>query len=158
MRRKDREVTEESALREILEECKVCRVAMQDRDGLYVVPLNFGYSYQDGKLTLYFHCASEGRKLDALRENNAVCVEMDCDHRLQSGPAACNYTYGFKSIIASGQAHPVDDPVEKMECLRSIMRHMTGQEFEPDNFNAEMVKAVTVVRIDVAHFTGKFHK
>jgi len=158
MRRKDREVTGESELREILEECKVCRVAMQDRDGLYVVPLNFGYFYQDGKLTLYFHCASQGRKLDAIRENDSVCIEMDCDHRLQSGAAACNYTFGFKSIIGSGAAHPVEDPAEKMEGLRCIMRHMTGKEFNPDDFKTEMVQAVTVVRIDVMNFTGKFHQ
>ena len=46
MRRKEREITDTHQLQQILEECKVCRVAMQDKDGLYLVPLNFGYQYQ----------------------------------------------------------------------------------------------------------------
>lgn len=40
MRRKEREITDTHQLQQILEECKVCRVAMQDKDGLYLVPLN----------------------------------------------------------------------------------------------------------------------
>ncbi len=62
MRRKEREITDTHQLQQILEECKVCRVAMQDKDGLYLVPLNFGYQYQDGKLTLYLHSSKEGRR------------------------------------------------------------------------------------------------
>ena len=92
MRRKEREITDTHQLQQILEECKVCRVAMQDKDGLYLVPLNFGYQYQDGKLTLYLHSSKEGRKISALSQNSSVCFEMDCSHKLVEGDVACGQT------------------------------------------------------------------
>lgn len=68
MRRKDREVTCEADKLAILDECKVCRVALQDEQGLYIVPMNFGYQYESDRLTLYFHSAKSGRKITALQK------------------------------------------------------------------------------------------
>lgn len=50
MRRKDRLVDDPDELRLILEECKVWPIATMDEEGLYIVPLNFGYEYDGGKL------------------------------------------------------------------------------------------------------------
>lgn len=39
----------------------------------YVVPMNYGFALApDGRLTLYLHCAAEGRKLDLLRRDARV--------------------------------------------------------------------------------------
>lgn len=46
------------------------RLAMTDGLNPYIIPLNYGYTYEDGKLVIYFHCAKEGRKLDILKKNN----------------------------------------------------------------------------------------
>ena len=59
MRRKDREITDIEEIRDIIEKCKVCRLAMQDEEGLYLVPLNFGYEFEEESLALYFHSAKE---------------------------------------------------------------------------------------------------
>ena len=45
MRRKDRELTELGEILQVVERCKVCRLAMADAAGLYLVPMNFGYAY-----------------------------------------------------------------------------------------------------------------
>lgn len=63
MRRKDRELTELGEILQVVERCKVCRLAMADAAGLYLVPMNFGYAYVEGRLELYFHSAREGRKV-----------------------------------------------------------------------------------------------
>ena len=52
MRRKDREITDIEEIRDIIEKCKVCRLAMQDEEGLYLVPLNFGYEFEEESLAL----------------------------------------------------------------------------------------------------------
>ena len=52
MRRKDREITDIEEIRDIIEKCKVCRLAMQDEEGLYLVPLNFGYEFEKESLAL----------------------------------------------------------------------------------------------------------
>ena len=43
MRRKDRHITQPDRIMSIIDGCSVCRIAMQDGEGLYIVPLSFGY-------------------------------------------------------------------------------------------------------------------
>jgi nitroimidazol reductase NimA-like FMN-containing flavoprotein (pyridoxamine 5'-phosphate oxidase superfamily) len=66
MRRKDREVTDMNEIIEIIKKCDVCRLAFFDKEYPYIVPLNFGYSYDGAKLELYFHGANAGKKLELL--------------------------------------------------------------------------------------------
>ena len=126
MRRKDREVNEINELLPIIDQCKTCRIAMQDNAGIYIVPLNFGYIYENNQLVLYFHSAKEGRKIYTLKENSNVCFEMDCEHRLITGDTACKYSYSFKSIIGNGTAVFIDDAEEKKSALSILMKHQTG--------------------------------
>lgn len=77
------------------------RLAMVDNDRPYVVPLNYGYTYENGTLTLYFHCAAEGRKIDILKTNSDVCFEMDGEHKLIEGKIDCAYGYSFESVIGA---------------------------------------------------------
>ncbi|WMJ84379.1 pyridoxamine 5'-phosphate oxidase family protein [Oscillospiraceae bacterium LTW-04] len=152
MRRKDREVTDPTALLNIIEECKVCRVAMQDEQGLYIVPLNFGYVFDEGKLTLYFHSAKEGRKIDILSKSPVVAFEMDCSHQLIESEIACRNGYAYKSIIGTGDASLIKSFEEKIKGLSHIMIHQTGKEFE---MPPQAVNSVAVFKIDAIEFTGK---
>jgi nitroimidazol reductase NimA-like FMN-containing flavoprotein (pyridoxamine 5'-phosphate oxidase superfamily) len=154
LRRKDREVTETKDLIEIIDQCKVCRIAMQDDAGLYIVPLNFGYSYTNNQLVLFFHSAKEGRKIAALKENSDICFEMDCEHKLITADEACEYSYSFKSIIGNGKTVFVDDIEEKKTALSILMKHQTNQDF---SFNDKMAGSVSVFKVIVHEFTGKYH-
>ncbi len=155
MRRKDREVTKINELMEIIAQCKVCRVGMQDKDGLYIVPLNFGYAYEDNKLELFFHSAKEGRKISSVKENNDVCFEMDCEHKLITADAACQYGYSYKSIIGNGKAVFIDDVEEKKVALSALMKHQTGNDF---SFDEKMVNSVCVFKIIATNYAGKDHR
>ena len=79
MRRKDREITGRENIEPILKACKTCRVAMIADGAPYVVPLNFGYTWDESGLTLYFHSGLKGKKIDALRADPRVCFEMDTE-------------------------------------------------------------------------------
>lgn len=152
MRRNDREVTERRELLSIINQCKVCRIAMMDTEGLYIVPMNFGYTYEEDKLTLYFHCAKEGRKLEAIMQNPSVCVEMDCEHQLVEAETACEYGYAFKSIIGNGIASVISDKESKKKALMQIMKHQTGKQFV---FTEQMTDIVTAFQVEVVSFSGK---
>jgi hypothetical protein len=154
MRRKDREVTKISELMEIIAQCKVCRISMQDKDGLYIVPMNFGYTYEDNQLELFFHSAKEGRKISSLKDNNDVCFEMDCEHRLITADEACQYGYSYKSIIGNGKVIFIDDAKEKKLGLSALMKHQTGKDF---SFDEKMINSVCVFKIIVDNYTGKEH-
>ena len=61
MRRKDREIINKEQIWRIMQRCGVCRVAFHDAEYPYIVPLNFGIGKGE-PLTLYFHCAAQGKK------------------------------------------------------------------------------------------------
>ncbi|MGE5627889.1 MAG: pyridoxamine 5'-phosphate oxidase family protein [Solirubrobacterales bacterium] len=155
MRRKDREITDMAEMLKVLDKCKVCRVGMKDKDGLYIVPLNFGYSFENNELVLYFHSAKEGRKISAIMENNSVCFEMDCEHSLITADTACGYGYSFKSIIGNGKAEFIEEAEEKKRALSILMKHQTGMDF---TFDDKMAGSVAVFKITSNSFTGKDHK
>lgn len=155
MRRKDREVTDIHDLLNIVEECRICHLGLLDDKGVYVVPLNYGYEYVDKQLILYSHSAQVGRKIDAILKNPNVCVEMDCDHRLIEGEKACDFSFGFKSIIGNGKATILSNYDEKLKGLSLLMKHETQKEYE---FDEKMVNHVSVIKVVLDEFSGKYHK
>lgn len=140
---------------EIINKCRVCHLGLQDQNGIYVVPLNFGYEYKDNKLVLYFHSAKEGKKLDIILHNNLIGFEMDCEHYLIEAKEACGYSYSFKSIIGNGRAYIVTNLEEKKKALQVLMKHQSGKDFL---FTEEMVSNIVVIKVEVIEFSGKDHK
>ena len=62
MRRAEKEVKDLEQLEEILRDCNTVRIGTQDAEGMFIVPVNYGYDLTEGQLTLYLHSAREGRK------------------------------------------------------------------------------------------------
>ena len=155
MRRKDREVTSAEEIKEILDTCKVCRLGLNDEGKIYIVPMNQGYLYEDGKLTLYFHGWKEGKKLEIIAKSPGVGFEMDCHHGLVEGRLACQHSFHFASIIGNGYAKMITDPAEKLKALSLIMEHQTGKHFQEFETNPRLEKAVSIIRVDVESYTCK---
>jgi len=152
MRRKDREVTDLSRINELLSGCKVCRMAMCDGSKPYVVALNFGYTEADGVFTFYFHSAKEGRKLDILKANPAVCLELDWAGDVVESPNPCAYGYQFASVIAEGSVEFLEEDDDKAAALSCLMLHMTGKEFA---FTPQMTRGVCVYKVKADSLTCK---
>jgi nitroimidazol reductase NimA-like FMN-containing flavoprotein (pyridoxamine 5'-phosphate oxidase superfamily) len=153
LRRKDRLVTDEEQIDKILSSCDVCRVAMVDGGAPYVVPMNFGYTLKDSVITLYFHCAGEGRKIDVLKSNPSVCVEMDCGHRLIEAETACGYTMEFESIIGSGRAKFLTEPAEKRFALNQVMKKFSDR--NDFTYEDKMLDLVSVFKVTLEEYAGK---
>ena len=58
MTRRELEITNINDILNILDNCKYLHLGLVDGDEPYVVPLNYGYTMEDEKLTLYMHCAT----------------------------------------------------------------------------------------------------
>jgi len=143
-----------AAIRSILEKADVCHLAMSDNNVPYLVTMNFGLT-SDENLILYFHSASEGRKLDILRRNNVVCFGANIDHELlitEIG-AGCDCGMRYSSVVGTGSVSFVTEPSEKHEALEAIMKHYTRN--RPYVFKEEMVDRTTILRLDVKEITGK---
>ncbi len=158
MRKKERQIVDQNEIRDILTRFTVCRLGMRDGDGVYIVPLSPGVSYENQRPVLYFHCAKAGHKLDLLRENPNVCFEMDGDHALVEGALPCNYTYHFVSVIGTGRVSFVEADFNKRQALIAIMKQQTGKDFSPDSFDDRVMAATTVLRVDVDALSCKAHR
>ncbi len=152
MTRREREVTDINEIIKILDKAKVLHLGLVDGDEAYVVPMNYGYTMDDGKLTIYLHGAKRGRKIELMRANPKVFFEMDCDIEPFEGDIACRYGITYSSIMGRGIAEIVEDVEEKKKALSVLMKTQTEKDFV---FEDKMVAFVSVIRIDVSEFTAK---
>ncbi len=152
MTRREREVTDAAEIRRILDTAKVVHLGLVDNGEPYVVPMNYGYTWDNDKLTLYLHGAMRGRKIDAMRAHPAICFSLECDIESFEGDVACRYGMAYSSIMGNGTAVIVDDVEEKKQGLSCLMKTQTGKDF---TFSEKMVSVVQVIRIDVTAFTAK---
>jgi hypothetical protein len=148
MRRKDREIKDKAGIERIIKKALVCRVALSDGDSPYVFPVCFGF--KDG--CLYFHSAQEGRKIDILRRNNKVCIEMDIDTEMIEGEIGCEWGIRYSSVIGFGTASFVEDVEEMKEALSVLLEHYSDKKYE---FSEKSLKQVMVIKIQVESLTGK---
>lgn len=151
MRRSDREIKEFDEMIRIIKKCDVCRIAMNDGEFPYIVPLNFGLDVQDSQVYLYFHGALEGKKMDVLRKNNKVTFEMDCDHNFIFYDDRMSCTMGYESIIGHGTMELLKEE-QKLDALKILMRQYHEEDFK---FNTDMMKVTSVFRLKVLDMTGK---
>lgn len=114
----------------------------------YAVPIS--YVYAEGKL--YLHSALSGHKVDAIRncDKASFCViEQDNIHPKE-------FTTYFRSVIAFGRIHIVEDDVEKLSAARLLSeRYNPGDD---EGFQKELEKGfarMLAIRFDIEHLTGK---
>ncbi len=94
MRRKDRGMQKEDAIR-ALEKGTWGVFSTADSGRPYGVPVNYLYSTDEN--AIFFHCATEGRKLDNIRKNKHVCFTVITDQKIVPE----RFTTLYKSIVAS---------------------------------------------------------
>ena len=148
MRRKRQQLSEEKSI-EILRKSTSGTLALLGDNGYpYAVPIS--YVYADGKL--YFHSALRGHKIDAIRncDKASFCViDQDEVHPEK-------YTTYFRSVIAFGRIHIIEDEQEKLETARLL-----GDRYNPNQEEAlqkEIEKGLSrmvMIRFDIEHLTGK---
>lgn len=119
-------------------------------DGGYPYAVPISYVYSEGKL--YFHSALSGHKVDAIRscDRASFCVVAQDDVK----PAM--YTTFFRSVIAFGRIHIVDDEAEKLAAARLLGNRYNPHQDEALQKELENGLArMLVIRLDIEHLTGK---
>lgn len=153
MRRKDREITDLNTIKKIIEKCKIMHLGLSKDNTPYVVPLNFGFDSQNS--FIYFHCASQGMKLDFINLNPLVCMQFCTGYCLttpENPGHGCGYGFNYESVTAWGNGSLVYDTAEKIRALKLLMIQQTGKDFE---FTEKEAQTVTIVKIKIDSFSGK---
>ncbi len=145
MRKESREMDSQWAL-EVMHKAPYITVSFIDADGkAYGLPLSLA---SDDDVHWYFHCALEGKKLDAVKANPEVCLSAVTRCTPTVGPKDGSFSLQYKSAIAFGKAELVEDDEEKVHGLRLISeRFLPGH---MDAFDASIERSLSrtvVVRI-----------
>jgi len=164
MRRQDSEIVDSERVWEVLRTAEVCHVAFCSENWPYIVPMNFGILGEK----LYFHCASDGMKLDLLKANPNICFEVEANVEIVPGDQACGWSVHYQSVIGFGRASVVEDSDERRAGLRALLSQYAGSELAqyaegklaqytdlgteiPEHISPE----TTILRVDIHSLTGK---
>ena len=152
MTKRERQITDPQQIQRILDTGKVLHLGLAVDNEPYVVPMNYGYTKENGKLVMYLHSAVRGKKLDMIRINPKVFFEIDCDLVPFESELPCQYGLSYSSVMGKGIARIVDDVEEKKKAMSVLMKTQTGKDF---TFEDRLVSIVAVIRIDVEAYTAK---
>lgn len=138
----DRETTE------ILMNGRTAVISVLGDDGYpYTVPIN--YVYSENKI--YFHCAKEGHKIDAVKacDKVSLCVidKDDVDSE--------KFTALFRSVILFGRARILDDEQEIINAAEALgLKYNNNKEAVDEEIKRDLQR-LCCVEIVIEHVTGK---
>lgn len=152
MRRMERQLEFQQIL-EILKDASFGDLAFLDHGRPAVVPLSFGFQQEEKRLAFFFHCAQEGRKIEALRANPAVSFSVVSRADVVLVEPACRSTMHYASVIADGEISELTVPAEKAAALDLIMNHYgAAGHFD---YPAPMLERTAILKLTVSSITGK---
>jgi len=152
VRRKDREITDSDALKKVLKSTKYMTIALCMDNEPYLVSLSHGYD--EAQNCIYFHCASEGKKLVIIRANNKVWGQAAQDYGVTD---ECDYAYA--SVHFKGKISLIDGLSEKRHAMEVLVRQLSANpEAKLAKIKPEKLAKTTMGRIDIDYMTGKKHQ
>jgi nitroimidazol reductase NimA-like FMN-containing flavoprotein (pyridoxamine 5'-phosphate oxidase superfamily) len=152
LRRSDKQLNDSDEIEQLLASVRIMTVACCLKNEPYLFTVDFVWEPQTRQL--WFHSATEGRKMDILKANPRVCVTVVEDRGYIEGE--CDHAY--RSLILDGEANVVTDLAEKRRALELLARK---HEPQPETVLArfagdeEAVRKVAIVRITVNAISGK---
>lgn len=150
--RREKAVNNEEKIIHILKSCRILHIGLSDGEFPYVIPMSYGYTYEDGKLTLYLHGGRSGYKYDLIEKNPNCAFSMECDIVPFLGDVPCKSGMAYMAVCGRGIASMVEDHEEKKRALSLIM-DLGG--WENCSFNEKLTSVVKVFKIEVTEFTAK---
>ncbi len=148
MRRKDRERDREFAFM-VVDKCEYAVLSVIDTEGKpYGVPISIA---RQGEV-IYFHCAKEGKKADAVRKHREVCISCVGDTKREED----KFTTKYESAILFGTAEEVTQEEEKIMALRLLCeRHTPTNMGNFDKAVEQSLARTAVWKIQINGITGK---
>lgn len=113
----------------------------------YALPINFVYA--DGHI--WFHCALEGHKMDAIQACDKACFTVIDEPVKEEN----DWWYHVKSVICFGRIRVVSDDAERLAHLRRL-----GAKYFPVGYDldADLMKngpRAAVLDFEIEHMSGK---
>ena len=148
MRRSKQLLSRETAVEILTRNTSGTLALLGDGDYPYAVPMS--YVYADNKL--YFHSATSGHKIDAVKnhEKASFCI-IDQDQIVPE-----KYTTYFRSAIAFGKVHLVEEK-DEMRRIAAMLAMKYSPKFEagiPQEIDSA-IDRMAIIEMTIDHMTGK---
>lgn len=161
IRRTVNELTSQIEIETCLRTVRTGYLGLQDNEGMYVVPLNF--VWHNG--SLYFHGSSEGRKTDALAQQEApVCFTAVEDWGTIAHPIPAHTSTAYRSVMVFGYPEKVESLKEATEALQAMLgKYVPGYysstlaSSHVDKYRSSLGSPTSVYRITPLRMTGKIN-
>jgi hypothetical protein len=151
LRREDRQLDDATAMA-LLKRGEYGILSTSDKNNRpYGIPVNYVVMEE----SIFFHCATEGHKLENITANNGVsfCVVGKTELIPEQ------FSTRYESVVVSGRADIIKDNVLKKNALRALVA-----KYAPDHIAAgdayidKLMDKTTVVRIGIESLAGKARK
>ncbi|MBC2711653.1 MAG: pyridoxamine 5'-phosphate oxidase family protein [Desulfosarcina sp.] len=151
LRREDRRLDDTAAMA-LLKRGEYGILSTSDKNNRpYGIPVNYVVMEE----CVFFHCATEGQKLENITANNGVsfCVVGETDLIPEK------FSTRYESVVVSGRAAVVSDGVLKKNVLRALIT-----KYAPDHMATgktyidKLMGKTAVVRVSIDHLVGKARK
>jgi len=139
----------------LLERARYGHLSTTDENG-YPYTIGVNILFLDG--SFYFHCATAGEKLENIKRDPKVCINVDEMFEIKSEGVIepCKVGVRYESVVARGRAYIVEDEGRRMELLNEIVRKFTPQLADVP-IPPEAAKRTSLVEIVVDSFAYKEH-
>ena len=151
MRRKEKAIESIEEMKYILQTVKHITIAMCEDNVPYLVTLSHVYDSEQHRI--YFHCASEGKKIDILKKNNIIWGQALMDEGYVQG--SCDHLYATTQF--KGKVTFIEDFEEKKAALQEMIRKLDNkpEEIEKAQLTEKSITRVAIGKIDIEYMSGK---
>jgi len=151
LRREDRRLDDAAAMA-LLERGEYGILSTSDKSNRpYGIPVNYVLMEN----SIFFHCATEGQKLENITANNGVsfCVVGKTELIPEK------FSTRYESVVVSGNAEVIEDRVFKKNVLRALVaKYAPDHTAAGDAYIDKLMDQTTVVRVSIDSLAGKARK
>jgi len=138
--------------RDIIDEARICHVGFNIEGQPYVVPMALA---RDGDRIL-LHGSVVSRLMKNLAAGLPCCVTVTHLDGLVLARSAFNSSMNYRSLMVFGSAEPVDDPMEKVRGLDTLVEHLLpGRLTELRPSTRKEINATTLLALPLETFSIK---
>ena len=156
VRRKDREVTDDAWIREMLRAAPY-GVLATTHDGQPFVNSNL-FAYDEAEHAIYMHTSHAGRTAANAAADERVCFTVFEMGRLLPAPRAFNMSVEYNGVVVFGRARILEDNADKRHGLQRLLDKYFGH-LTPDadyiDPSEDELKLTSVYRIAIDAWSGK---
>jgi nitroimidazol reductase NimA-like FMN-containing flavoprotein (pyridoxamine 5'-phosphate oxidase superfamily) len=140
---------------EILDAGLLAHVGFTVEGQPFVIPTLYG---REGE-RLFLHGSAASRMLRELQTGIPACVTVTLVDGLVLARSAFHHSMNYRSVVAFGNAHRIDDPQQKAEALRVISEHLIrGRWDEVRPPDEKELRATSVLEFTIEEASAKIRK